>query len=355
MIELIYPILMKAYRILFSLAFLGLAITAQTIPRTLKFAELVFEANSSTGLIERGNEYARYIRKSPKTKAVIIFYNPRKGTHPLDEGSRRAEYTKGIMVNGYRIAPEKILILNGGYRESTSLEYWIVEDGATIPNPTPTVSLSETINCPEINVAGAWFKHDTKLPLKFSVAVKGEDPDTKLRYNWRTSAGRITAGQSTKMIQVDVSDTDSHRVAAGVQIDGLNPECKSEDYAITEVGRFPFLYSEIQYNYSHLAALLDGVMAALTEDPTLRGLVIFYGPRIGSRFEVEMRMRATKNYMNFRQFPGDRIKIVQGGYRESNAVALFLVPEGIADPKSTPTVDERFVTFTDKKKSRRKT
>ena len=39
----------------------------------------------------------------------------------------------------------------------------------------------------------------------------------------------------------------------------------------------------------------------------------------------------------------DKVKIVDGGYREDFMLEIFAVPFGIEPPKPTPTVDEKFI------------
>ncbi len=41
------------------------------------------------------------------------------------------------------IGRDRLVIINGGYRESNSFELWLVPQGAEAPRPTPTVSPDE--------------------------------------------------------------------------------------------------------------------------------------------------------------------------------------------------------------------
>ena len=336
------------------LIFLTVLVVQTFAQDSVKFDEFSSVPRStSSPLIDRGNRLAKQLLKEPKSsKAVIIFYNERKGTYPLNTGKEWADYTKGILSNGYKISLDRILIIDGGYREFATLEYWISTHSSPLPRPTSTFALSDTVICPEINVAADGFKHDRRTPLIFSVSIKGSDPETKLGFRWKTSAGLITIGQGTNSAAVDLSNTEATRVTASVQIDGLNPECNNFAWKATEVGAFPFLYADIQYNYSYLAALIDALYIELNNDPKLRGLIIFYGPRIGTRREVTARITAAKQLLAFRRFDVSRVTIQTGGFREDQAVELYLVPNGIDFPKPTPTVDEKFVVFTDERKKK---
>lgn len=330
------------------------SLLAQTVPKSAKFDEFALPEHSNL-VIERGNRFAQFVQKHAKNKKlVIIYYNPRKSTFPFDQGSESASYTKGILVNGYKIPAERILFIDGGFREHATLEFWIIVEGGGFPVPTSAFALSDAVVCPKINVAASGFQHDRKKPLSFSVSIKGDDPRVDLTHRWKTSAGNIVKGQGSSIIEVDLSETDDTRISASVQIEGLAPECNNYDFASTEVGKFPYLYSEIQYNYSYLAALIDGLYLDINNDPALRGHLIFYGPRVGSRNEVATRIAEARKYLVFRGFDTTRLTIVHGGYREVNTVELFLVPDGVDDPRATPTVNEKFVTFTDKLRKRKK-
>jgi len=345
---------MRKIALLIFLAVWALQTFGQGKLQPVKFDEFssLPKVNSSP-LIERGNRLAKQILKEPKSsKAVIIFYNQRKGTFPLNTGEEWADYTKGILMNGYAIPLDRIVILDGGYREHATLEYWISSASGLLPKPTPTFGKSDTVVCPEINVAADGFRQDRKKPLIFSVSMKGDDPNRKPSFYWKTSAGIISKGQGTNSVAIDLATTEATRVTASVQIGGLNPECNNFDSGTTEVGMFPYLYSEIRYNYSYLAALLDGLYLELNNDPQLRGLVIFYGPRVGTRREVISRMNAARQYLGFRHFDVTRVVIQHGGFREEEAVELYMVPSGIDLPKPSPTVDEKFVIFTDEQKNK---
>jgi hypothetical protein len=303
----------------------------------------------SDQLTDRANRLARQILKEPKTsKAVIIFYNQRKGTYPSDKGKDWADYALGVSVNGYNIPRQQIILINGGYREYATLEFWIVPQNAQPPEPTPSVDKTEIVICPEIRVASDGFRHDRTQPLKFSVAIKGAEPNAKLNLEWNASAGKIIEGQGTNQIKIDLSQTDAKKITASVQVKGLAPECSNHSYATTEVGNFPYKFADFQYNYSYMAAVLDGLMSALSYEPEFRGYIIIYGRRVGNSREVARTIHEIQKYFNYRRFDPNRVTVVDGGFREEGAVEIYLIPSGVEDPKPTPTVDEKFVVFNDK-------
>jgi hypothetical protein len=320
----------------------------------LKFDEFYYDPHQqSDPLIERGNRFAQQVKKEPiENRALIIFYNQRKGKYPLDQGEDWANYTKGIMVNGYKIAANRVSILDGGYRETASLEYWILPPGAAVPTAFPEFRGDETIICPEINIAGDGFMHDRTKPLRFSVVVSGKAPGTDLKYEWNVSVGKIIDGQGTNIVKVDLNRSEAKRVTASLRVYGLSPECNDRVFATTEVGLFPYKLAEINYNYSEFAALMDLLYIELNENPKFRGYVIIYGSRKGNSVETASRITEAKKYLAFRRYDTSRVSMINGGYREEVAIEFFVVPPDVSLPKPTPTLNEKFVTFTDRRKRR---
>ncbi|MEP7149249.1 MAG: hypothetical protein ABI857_10230 [Acidobacteriota bacterium] len=317
---------------------------SQTVATRWKFDEFSLFPRVSSPLVDRGNRLARHMLNEAKTrKAAIVFYNERKGMFPLVGGREAAEYTKGILVNGYSIRPDRIIIVDGGHRENATLEYWIVEDDGALPNAIPTVKADETVICPEVNIAGDGFRHDRSQPLRFSTLLKGTNPAGTFTLRWTVSAGRIVDGNGTPTILVDLTDSKDRRVTAGLFVEGLPVECENYYSSSTEVGMFAYKYAEIQYNYSYFAAIVDGLMSELSVQQSLHGVVIFYAPRTGGARELEARILSARNHVRFRRFDPMRISFVNGGHREEASVEFFLVPAGVQHPTPSPTVDATFV------------
>jgi hypothetical protein len=322
---------------------------AQQKSVAIKFDEFFYQ---KADLGSRANRFAQYIKKDLQSKFYIVYYNPRKSKYGLD-GEKWADYAQEVLANGHDISQNRIILIDGGIRENQSLEFWIVPKGANPPKPIPHFDEKEAITCPEIRVAGEPFQFNKNEILKFSASTEGGESVNKTDYEWSISAGKIVEGQGTNQIRVDSTATDAKRITASVQIKGFAPECGNQAFATTEVGMFPYKFAEIEYNNSYLAALLDGMYIELINNSSLKGYVIIYGQRVGNSKEVLRSINTTKQYLQFRHFDMSRVSIVHGGFREEGAVEIYLIPAGIDLPKPTPTVDEKFVVFTDKiKKSR---
>ena len=102
----------------------------------------------------RLDNFAIQLQGEPEAKGYIIFYGGRRHNYPYCHSSRqrlprrgeaeaRAARLKPYIVNSRGTNSDRIMVINGGYRESWEVELWIVPKGANPPNPTPTVQPQE--------------------------------------------------------------------------------------------------------------------------------------------------------------------------------------------------------------------
>lgn len=340
-------ILFNKLFILSCLLLISLSVLAQENKWAIKFDE--FSKTRNSGLLtDRTNRFIKQMAKEPQiNKAVIIYYNPRKGLYGLEEW---VEYALGMLKRSNKIATERIVLIDGGVRETESLEFWIVPEGAELPKPNPHFDESEAISCPEIRVAGDGFQLEKDKPLKFSVNVKGGEVTGERDFQWRVSSGKIINGQGTNRIEIDLSETDVKNITASVQVKGYAPECNNHAYSTTKVGAFPYKLDDFEYNYSYMIANLDYLMIHLQNEPTFRGYVIIYGQRVGHSADVPRTIRNAEAFFKLRRYDSSRVTFIDGGFREEGRVEIYLIPPGVELPEPTPTVDKKFVVFTDKKK-----
>ncbi|HBB88378.1 MAG TPA: hypothetical protein DC047_12260 [Blastocatellia bacterium] len=103
----------------------------------------------------RLDNFAIQLQNQPDAKGYIIFHGGRRDRYPYPNSSRsrlprrgeaeaRAARLKPYMINGWRGSdPGRIVVVNGGYRETWEAELWIVPSGVNPPAPTPTVKPQE--------------------------------------------------------------------------------------------------------------------------------------------------------------------------------------------------------------------
>jgi len=324
----------------------GVAVYSQVKNAAVKFDEFSdFPSEKYSLLYDRTDRFIKRMKIEPASKkAVIVFYNQRKGKYPLEGGKIWAERARNYM--DYQINPngDRIEVIDGGYREFATLEFWIVPKDAKMPAPTPAFSKNELVYCPEINVAGDGFRHDRNEPLKFSVALGGAESGKYFPMEWSVSAGKIVGGQGTNRIDVDLSETDAKKITAGVIVKGLPPECGCHAFQTTEVGVYPYKIDEFpQVPYSETAARMDSYFVQMGNEPTMTGHIIIYGSRQSNKKDVAVVERMLREIITFRKYDPSRIQIVDGGFRENMWVEVYLLPPGVEPPRPTPTLNADFV------------
>ncbi len=87
------------------------------------------------------------LQNDPSTTSYIIAYAGR--TSRAGQAERLLARAKDYLVQKRGVDPARLVTLNGGYREEDCVELWIVPQGATPPQATPTVQAGEARPAPE--------------------------------------------------------------------------------------------------------------------------------------------------------------------------------------------------------------
>jgi hypothetical protein len=97
----------------------------------------------------RLDNFVNELRNEPTATGYIIYYGGRRlqtcGTKHSrlprrGEAQARAARLKPYIVNGWpNFNGKRIIVVNGGYRESWEAELWVVPSGQPPPTPRPTV------------------------------------------------------------------------------------------------------------------------------------------------------------------------------------------------------------------------
>jgi len=81
------------------------------------------------------------LQSDPTARGYLICYGGRVGRE--GDARRRCTRAKGY-VSGHRHVPaEQVVTMDGGFREELIVEVWVVPQGVTPPQPSPTVDAAD--------------------------------------------------------------------------------------------------------------------------------------------------------------------------------------------------------------------
>jgi len=195
--------------------------------------------------------------------------------------------------------------------------------------------------------------------VTYSARIEGLEGNVSPVYKWTTSAGKISSGQGTSEINVDMAGLSALHLAATVEVEGLPEGCPKVASCASTVSCVYLLATKYD-EYLNLAlpdekARLDNFAAELLKEPSAQGYVIAYGGRVGRAGEAQRRADRARDYLvNTRGIDASRIVTVDGGYREELTVQLWIVPSGATPPTAEPSVDPSEVRTTAPGRRRRR-
>lgn len=97
------------------------------------------EANCETEMAHLDN-YAIEVQNAPETKAYVVVYGGHRGTARSELQARRFRIRR-YLINERGIEAARVSVVDGGFRESLTIELWLVPVGtAARPKLKPTVS-----------------------------------------------------------------------------------------------------------------------------------------------------------------------------------------------------------------------
>lgn len=289
--------------------------------------------------------------KKKKVKYGIIELATNPGGFPLSiDGKAEGTTSTTVRVIELNPGPHKIEISlpNGGR--------WVrdfnVEQGRKVCvnlNYHPKKYTITKSPCPyPVNISAPVSVNDGDLiTFTSDVAYSGSAP---LSYTWTVSPAdaRIVSGVGTATITVDSTGLGSQRVTATLVVDDGSGDamCRQQAQASTsivakkppEVECKPFdQFQSVAFDDDK--ARLDNLAIELQGAPDAQAYIIIYAGRTSRAGQADMLGRRTTDYLvNQRGVDARRITIVNGGYRETDFIEIWICPPGAKTPQPTPTV-----------------
>jgi hypothetical protein len=203
--------------------------------------------------------------------------------------------------------------------------------------------------CPyPVNISAPVSVNDGDLiTFTSDVAYGGSSP---LNYTWTVSPSeaRIVSGAGTATITVDSTGLGSQRVTATLLVDDGSGDalCRQRAQASTDIvpKKPPVVECTPFDQFQSVAfdddkARLDNLAIRMQGAPDNQAYIIIYAGRTSRAGQADMLGRRTMDYLvNQRGLDAGRITIVNGGYRDSDFIEIWLCPPGANPPQPTPTV-----------------
>lgn len=203
--------------------------------------------------------------------------------------------------------------------------------------------------CPyPVNVSAPVSVNDGDLiTFTSDVAYGGSAP---LLYIWTVSPSeaRIVSGAGTATITVDSTGLGSQQVTATLVVDdgSGDPMCRQRAQASTSIvpKRPPVVECKPFDQFQSVAfdddkARFDNLAIELQNAPDYQAHIFIYSGRTSRVGQADMLGRRTMDYLvNNRGIDSRRITIINGGYRDTDFIEIWICPPGAAPPQPTPTV-----------------
>jgi hypothetical protein len=134
------------------LLYLPISVSGQTSNRPQKIEEFGITTNCDDWMARSENLVVK-LSKDQSSLGYIVYYGGRVNIQPYDspyteklprrgEAFARAAVIKSRFVDTFGIDENRIILVNGGYRETWSVELWVAPGGDSWPRPTPTIQES---------------------------------------------------------------------------------------------------------------------------------------------------------------------------------------------------------------------
>jgi hypothetical protein len=171
-----------------------------------------------------------------------------------------------------------------------------------------------------------------------------------LTHTWTISPSnvRIVSGAGTPTITVDSTGLAGKRISATLVVsDGsADPACRQSALAYTNISPLEkrvIVGREFDTccscSYDDQKARLDNLAIELQNDPTTTTYIFGYSGRTSPNGEADRLLARARDYLvSQRGIDGNRVILVNGGFREENCVEVWIVPQGAKSPQPSPTV-----------------
>jgi hypothetical protein len=248
----------------------------------------------------RLDNFAIHLLKAPTTKGYIIGYDGRE-TLPARVGFRHLR-ALDYLVNSRGVDPNRLVAINGGFREAAATELWVAPQSAPAPEPSETIVVKRE--------SGQAFKYNEAYPETTYI------PHIEFYYELENAAD---AGNESTVAEEEVEPPPSLPVEQSAPAQETSVDDKDEPENPD--------YLWASKNYAQAVEAENGI-----------AYVIYYAQHEDCHlFQLQQVIEGGQNLLVKKYgVKEERIKTVFGGYRESTIIEMWVVPPGASHPMPTP-------------------
>lgn len=294
----------------------------------------------------RLDAFAIALQNNPKIKGYIIVYLG-KDTLPAHSNGllKRAE---GYLVNNRGILSERVVSINGGFRETRATELWIVAEGDPAPQPSNTIEFHRDSN--------AAYKYDQAgfdLGLTDNELKKLEDEFQRTNENNKPQPKRTEIDEVNDELDKvlgearhqpnSVSSDGNNRTEKDVRKDEINENLSQEETedpfveyeGLSEDENGSMKRTRFKFNFTWN---INGYASELKSAPRAHGCLIYYfdpaeevSLHVARLVELNKKLLVEKHHID-----ENRIVLMYGGYSASPELEIWIVPK--KSPPPMPTI-----------------
>lgn len=265
----------------------------------------------------RLDNLAIQLQTEPESKAFVIVYSGK-----YDLPARVSSYRERIgdyLVNMRGVDPERLVVLDGGYRQVVTTEAWIVGKNAPAPEPKDSINVKQ-----ELDKAFKFDEHPVYLADNSQQFVEEFTEEAETIENAGAEAAAADEAAPEQPIE------------AQEEIDAAQARQEESEEVSVEV-------EEVNTADDNVLWASKDYARALETETKSRGHIIFYADRESADFSrmKEVAERGKTRLVEKHSVKAERLTMTFGGYRESSAVELWLVPASASLPLPTPDPEKQ--------------
>ncbi len=259
------------------------------------------------------------VQTSPQSKGYVIVYS---GKYALP--GRVAAYRSRIgdyLINARGLEPERLVVVDGGYRQDLTTELWVVPEGQPAPEPTATIDVNR-----ELGEAYKFDERHVYLAEDFEPVVDDVE----------------VAEETTEEPAVDAAAPEQPVGDTLVPIESLTEEEKAQEATEITSPEETGETAEEKVDWE-VVWVNEEYAKALAVETKARGCIIFYANRGLADFGRMQSIAERGKQLLVEKYGvrGERLTLVFGGYQDSPAIELWIVPANASLPVPTPEPEKK--------------